>query len=79
MSTTRRPRLPRKGEAILDLQFHVIKWISSSKKIRGSSCYSYSGEGEVADSVCNLEGTTYQITTSLDMSRPGMNKISEYI
>src|SRR3954447_20016481 len=71
------PNLPRKLEPILGLTLHLRERISRREKVRDQVVAAVCRKGKVTDPVGGIEGTTYQIAASLDMSRPWQDDISE--
>ena len=71
------PNLPRKLEPILGLTLHLRERISRREKVRDQVVAAVCRKGKVTDPVGGIEGATYQIAASLDMSRPWQDDISE--
>ena len=64
------PHLLRKREAILGFALHLDERIARREKVRVQLIAAVGRVGEIADLVCDLEGTAHQIAASPDMSRP---------
>src|SRR5215470_16086967 len=71
------PNLPRKLEPILGLTLHLRERISRREKVRDQVVAAVCRKGKVTDPVGGIEGATYQIAASLDMSRPWQDDIAE--
>ena len=67
----------RKFEAFFGFSVCVDERVSRREKIGVQAEATISRKGGVADPVCRIKGSTYQIASGSDMLRPRNDKISE--